>query len=153
MGMRLLCMAAAGQRLFVPISDMSDGRTYEFPDRPGMHALDINTGQLLWSTIHADRCEGRALCHPGISQVPSVMGDVVIAGAMDGWLRAYAVDSGEVVWQLDSTQEYESVSRKPARGGSFGGAAGPVALNGKLVLSSGYGIYNHMPGNLLLVLE
>ena len=92
MGMRLLCMAAAGQRLFVPISDMSDGRTYEFPDRPGMHALD-------------------------------------------------------------STQEYESVSSKPARGGSFGGAAGPVALNGKLVLSSGYGIYNHMPGNLLLVLE
>ena len=146
-------MAAAGQRLFVPISDMSDGRTYEFPDRPGMHALDINTGQLLWSTIHADRCEGRAFCHPGISQVPSVIGDVVIAGAMDGWLRAYAVDSGEVVWQLDSTQEYESVSSKPARGGSFGGAAGPVALNGKLVLSSGYGIYNHMPGNLLLVLE
>ena len=35
---------------------------------------------------------------------------------------------------------------------SFGGAAGPIAFDGKLVLSSGYGIYNHMPGNLLLVL-
>ena len=38
------------------------------------------------------------------------------------------------------------------RGGSMGGAAGPIAGGGMLLLSSGYGLYNHMPGNLLLAL-
>jgi len=146
-------MAASGDRLFVPISDMADGRTYDNPDRPGMHALDINTGKILWSTIHDDRCEGRNFCHPGISQVPTVVGDVVFAGAMDGIARAYDVASGEILWQIDSTQEFDTVLGQTTRGGSFSGGAGPVAFNGKLALSSGYGIYNHMAGNLLLVLS
>ncbi len=146
-------MAAHGDRLFVPISDMADGRTYDHPDRPGMHAIDINTGKILWSTIHEDRCEGRAFCHPGISQVPTVIGNVVVGGAMDGFARAYDVDNGEIVWELDTTHAFETILGETTRGGSFGGAAGPIAWNGKLALSSGYGIYNHMPGNLLLVLE
>jgi len=33
------------------------------------------------------------------------------------------------------------------------GGAGPIADNGLLLLSSGYSLYNHMPGNLLLALE
>ena len=145
-------MAAAGGRVFVPISDMADGRTYPNPDRPGMHALDVDSGTILWSTIHEDQCDGRQFCHPGISQVPTVIGDVVVAGGMDGIARAYAVDSGEILWQLDTTVAFDAVPGKSTRGGSFSGGAGPVAFNGKLVLSSGYGIYNHMPGNLMLVL-
>jgi len=145
-------MAASGDRLFVPISDMADGRSYEDPDRPGMHALDINSGEILWSTIHDDRCAGRNFCHPGISQVPTVIGDVVVAGAMDGIARAYDLVTGEVIWEIDSTQEFDTVLGQRSRGGSFSGGAGPIAFGGMLVLSSGYGIYNHMPGNLLLVL-
>ena len=38
-------------------------------------------------------------------------------------------------------------------GGSFGGGAGPIAFDGLLLLSAGYGLYGHMPGNLLLALE
>ena len=38
----------------------------------------------------------------------------------------------------------------PARGGSFGGGAAPVFKDGMMYLMSGYGIYNHMPGNVLL---
>ena len=145
-------MAAAGEKVFVPVSDMSDGRSYNFPDRPGMHALDANTGEILWSQIHPDRCNNRSFCHPGISQVPTVVGDVVIAGAMDGWVRAYAIATGDIVWEMDSTQQFQTILHQPTNGGSFGGAAGPIAFNGMLVLSSGYGIYNHMAGNLLLVM-
>ena len=145
-------MAAAGDRLLVPVSDMADGRSYDFPDSPGMHALDINTGDILWSTLHPDRCQGRAFCHPGISQVPTVIGDVVVAGAMDGLVRAYALQTGDVVWELDTTTSFDTILGEQTQGGSFGGAAGPVALNGMLLLSSGYGIYNHMAGNLLLAL-
>ena len=38
-------MAAHGDTLFVPITDMPDGRTYSQPARPGLHALDIRTGE------------------------------------------------------------------------------------------------------------
>lgn len=147
-------IAASGETLLVPISDMADGRTYPNPDRPGMHALDANTGEILWSELHDDTCLERKYCHPGISQVVTVMGDVVIGGSMDGKVRAYKVASGELVWQLDTTaQPWPSITGEPATGGSFSGGAGPVAADGVLLLSSGYGIYNHMAGNLLLALE
>jgi polyvinyl alcohol dehydrogenase (cytochrome) len=145
-------MAASGDRLFVPMSDMADGRTYDDPDRPGMHAVDINSGAILWSNIHEDVCAGRSFCNPGISQVPTVIDNRVVAGAMDGIVRAYDIETGEITWQLDTTQEFATILGEPTTGGSFGGASGPIAFDGKLILSSGYGIYNHMSGNLLLVL-
>ena len=147
-------IAASGETLLIPISDMSDGRSYPTPDRPGMHALDANTGELLWSTLHEDRCDGRAHCHPGISQVPTVIGDLVIAGSMDGVARAYSIDTGTIIWELDtSEQKFTSTLGTLTKGGSMSGGAGPVANNGLLLLSSGYSLYNHMPGNLLLALE
>jgi polyvinyl alcohol dehydrogenase (cytochrome) len=65
----------------------------------------------------------------------------------------HAADTGEVLWSYDTAREHKTVSGDVASGGSLGGGAGPVAQDGLLVVSSGYGIYNHMPGNLLLVFE
>ena len=147
-------IAASGQTILVPISDMADGRSYPTPDKPGMNALDANTGEILWTTLHEDKCEGRAHCHPGISQVPTVIGDLVIAGSLDGIARAYTINSGEIVWELDtSKEEFVSTMGTLTKGGSMSGGAGPVANDGLLLLSSGYSLYNHMPGNLLLALE
>ncbi|MYH14638.1 MAG: PQQ-binding-like beta-propeller repeat protein [Gammaproteobacteria bacterium] len=145
-------MAAAGDRLFVPMSDMADGREYDTPDRPGMHALDIRTGEILWSSLNPDACKGRDFCHPGVSQAVTAANGVVYAAAMDGVLRAHDVETGAVLWELDTTQEFTTTTGETTHGGSFGGAAGPIIHQGELALSSGYGIYNHMAGNLLLVL-
>ncbi len=145
-------MAAAGDRLFVPISDMADGREYDNPDRPGLHAVDIRTGDILWSALNPDVCDGRDFCHPGISQAVTVAGNLVFAGAMDGVLRVHDAETGSVLWELDSTKEFTTTTGETTHGGSFGGAAGPIIHNGELAISSGYGIYNHMAGNLLLVL-
>jgi len=147
-------IAAKGETLLVPVSDMGDGRTYPNPDQPGMNALDANTGNILWTTLHDDECGERTGCDPGISQVVTVVGDTVIGGAMDGVIRAYAIETGEVLWQMDATTgQYPSITGQTVLGGSFGGAAGPIAFDGKLLISAGYGIYNHMPGNLFMVLE
>ena len=78
---------------------------------------------------------------------------MVLAGGMDGVMRGYDRATGQQVYELDSTVEFDVSTGGTTRGGSFGGAAGPVAQDGRVVLSSGYGIYNHMPGNLLLMLE
>ena len=146
-------MAAAGDRLFVPISDMADGREYETPAKPGLHALDIRTGELLWHAPTPDVCAGRDFCHPGISQAVTAAGGLVYAGGMDGVLRVHDMETGAVRWEIDSTAEFTTITGETTRGGSFGGAAGPIIHHGELALSSGYGIYNHMAGNLLLVLS
>jgi len=146
-------IAADGERIYVPISDMADGVSYPTPDRPGVHALDIDTGAALWYAAAPDACAGRDFCHPGVSQSITVLNDMVLAGGMDGVMRGYDSATGEQVYELDSTVAFDIASGGTTRGGSFGGSAGPVAQEGRLVLSSGYGLYNHMAGNLLLMLE
>lgn len=146
-------MAAADGMLFVPISDMADGREYAHPSRPGVHALDISTGNIKWYASVPDVCAGRAQCHPGISQAITSAAGLVYAGGMDGVLRVFRAQDGKQVYELDSTQEFTTASGESARGGSFGGAAGPIVSNGHVYISSGYGIYNHMTGNLLLALK
>ena len=70
---------------------------------------------------------------------------------MDGRLRIYASETGAVLWELNTLRDFTSVSGAPAKGGSFSGS-GPIVANGMIYVNSGYGIYNHMPGNLLLAI-
>ena len=72
---------------------------------------------------------------------------------MDGHLRAYDRKDGSILWDLDSTVSFETVNGVSANGGSFGGGSGPVFKGRRLFANSGYGIYFHMPGNVLLVFE
>jgi polyvinyl alcohol dehydrogenase (cytochrome) len=146
-------MAASPERLYVPISDMPDGRTYDHPGRPGLHALDLQTGEPLWYSAAPDVCNDRPFCHRGVSQAVTAIGDLVVAGGMDGVLRIHDGATGAVLWEMDTTGAHETSGGATTTGGSFGGAAGPVAFRGSLYVSSGYGIYNHMPGNLLLRLS
>ncbi len=144
-------IAVAYDKVLVPISDWEDGRSYPTPSKPGMHALDANTGDIIWSRLHENNCGEREYCDPGISQVPTVIGNLVFAGAMDGMARAYDIETGRIRWEIDTTGAFPTAGL-PTNGGSMGGGAGPVAYDGTLLLSSGYGIYMHMPGNLLLAL-
>ena len=148
-------MALEGNRLFVPIADLADGhdgRHYDAAPRPGLYALDPVTGAPLWSAPAPDACRGRKFCDPGISAALTAVAGVVFAGHMDGWLRAYDSVSGQVLWQYDASEPVHTVSGVTAHGGSFGGP-GAAVRDGYLVINSGYGLYFHMPGNVLLVFE
>lgn len=146
-------MAAAGRRVFVPVADFDDGMLPLKDARPGLYALDAFTGEPIWSAPADDRCAGRGEhCDPGISQAVTAIPGAVLAGHLDGRLRAYASDTGRVIWELDTWREFETLSGERARGGSFSGASGPMVVGGRLYANSGYGIYYHMPGNVLLVL-
>lgn len=146
-------MATAGDTVFAPVSDMKDGRDgrpVTGPPRPGMNALDAATGALRWSTPANDVCGTREFCDPGISAAITATPEVVFAGHMDGRFRAYDTANGAVLLEFDSTQPVKTVSGAMARGGSFGGA-GAAVRDGHVVVNSGYGLYFHMPGNVLLV--
>ena len=149
-------LAAEGGRIFAPINDMfypEDITRYKFkePARPGLYALDATTGEVIWSAPAPDLCGDMEHCDPGISAPVTAIPGAVIAGHMDGRLRIYASETGAVLWELNTLRDFTSVSGAPAKGGSFSGS-GPIVANGMIYVNSGYGIYNHMPGNLLLAI-
>ena len=99
------------------------------------------------------QCADRPHCDPGISAPVTVIPGIVFAEHLDSRLRAYDSATGEIVWEYDTHQEVTTVSGEPAMGGSMSGATGPVVANGRLYANSGYGIYFHTPGNVLLAFE
>lgn len=143
-------MAVAGDAFYVPMSDFDGGPRWSGKPSPGMFRLDVATGETVWYREHEDSCGDRSHCQPGISAPASAVAGAVVAGAMDGILRAYDADSGELVWRFDTVRDFEGLGGRVGRGGSFGGGAGPVFADDMLYINSGYGIYEHMAGNVLL---
>ncbi len=148
-------MAAEGDIVYAPINDMNDTRNGDVLDpelaRPGVHAIDMAEGTVMWSHVQEDVCgDEREFCDPGVSGAITAAPGVVFAGHLDGYVRAYDKDTGEVLWAYDTTIEHEGVNGLTGRGGSVSGA-GPTVAGGHVIVNSGYGLYFHEPGNLLLV--
>jgi len=150
-------MAYDGSRLYVPIADMANSMDSSnlLRDksagvaRPGLYALDPNSGAVLWSTPADDACHGRQYCDAGILASIAAIPGAVFAGHMDGRLRAYDSATGNVLWQYDTTPPAMTLGGATGHGGSIGGG-GPVIYDGMVYENSGYGLYFHMPGNLLV---
>ena len=148
----LFGMAAAGGRLFVPVSDLIPGDG-GYPASPGLNALDIATGALVWKVPSPDLCKDRKLCKPGYSGSLSVTPDLVLIGSDDAHIRIFDADTGQILWDRDLDRPFGTVNGVAAHGGAIGGGAAPIAWQGKLIVPSGYGYASKMPGNVLLVFE
>lgn len=137
--------------VFVPVSDMPDGRTYGEPARPGVYALDIKSGNYLWKAPADDVCGGKPFCQPGYGGTITTTPELLFAGSHDGHLRAFDTRDGKVVWDFDTVRDFKTVNGAIARGGSMGGGGGPIAWRGMLIMNSGYGFVGAMGGNVLMV--
>lgn len=147
--------AVDGTILFVPINDMNNTRNGQELDpklaKPGMHAIDLRSGKLIWSKVQVNVCGAkRPFCDPGISAAVTAIPGAVLAGHMDGHMRAYASRDGKLLWDVDTAREYATVNGMKGRGGSMSGPGAAVG-GGYVVFNSGYGLYYHEPGNLFLV--
>jgi len=148
-------LAAAEGRVYVPINDMNNTYNGDYLDpdkaRPGVHALNIDDGEPLWSHVQENVCyPEHKFCDPGVSAPVTAFPGGVVAGHLDGFVRIYDGKSGNVVWQYDSRDDHEGVNGLIGHGGSMSGA-GAAVVDGHVVINSGYGLYNHEAGNLLLV--
>jgi polyvinyl alcohol dehydrogenase (cytochrome) len=148
-------MAAEGTTVYVPINDMNNTRNGDVLDpkkaRPGVHAVDARNGKKLWSEVQANVCgEGRPFCDPGVSAAVTAVPGAVIAGHMDGWIRAYDRRSGKRLWEFNTARSFDTINGMAGRGGSMSGPGASVG-EGYLVINSGYGLYSHEAGNVLLV--
>ena len=141
--------AADERRVYVAVSDLRfNSGGLSGAEGGGVTAYDLATGEEAWS-VKAGDCTGRERCSPGHSGAVTAIPGVVFAGSLDGRIRAFAADSGSVLWEYDTVRGFETVNGVPARGGALNGA-GPIVAGGMLYVSSGYGQFGSMPGNALL---
>lgn len=141
------------QVLYVPISDrdvLSLGEKEPGIAQPGLHALDIHSGETLWYTP-ADPCNQDEECLTGLSAAITITEDVVFAAALDGVLHAFDVRTGERVWRFDTATSWESVNGVAA-GGSVD-LGGVYLSNGQIFVSSGYDVFDQRGGNAFMVLR
>ena len=147
-------MASDGYLAYAANADRDAVIVDVHPDKeatPGLFALDLMTGDIVWSApAPRDTCEERQGCYPANSAAPTVIPGAVFAGGLDGHIRAYSTNDGQILWDFDTVQEFETSNGILGKGGSIDGP-GPVIANGLVFVNSGYGQFGQIPGNLLLV--
>lgn len=114
----------------------------------GLFALNPENGNIMWNTPHPG-CGDRPGCSPAQSAAVTAIPGVVFSGGLDGHLRAYASDTGKIIWDVDTAQPHKTVNAVQANGGSLDGP-GPIVVGGMLFVNSGYAFVGGMPGNVLL---
>ncbi len=152
-------IATDDTHVYAPIS--SPGRDIPgqiVPDDilPGLYAVNIETGEIDWefhieaSCEEADRAfTPRCDTNFGLSGAPSVIGDYVVTGGLDGILYVLDRTSGELVWQYRTAREFETVNGVDAHGAAIDNAS-IIATNGLLIVNSGYGLFGAGAGNVML---
>jgi polyvinyl alcohol dehydrogenase (cytochrome) len=115
--------------------------------RPGIYALDASTGaeQFVARTSYIDG-EGNVQQSP-YSAAPSVIPGAVLAGSLDGFLRAFSSVDGSLLWEFDSTQSFTSPDGRTGSGGSVG-VSGPIVA-GDMVFAGTGSLLEGSTGNVL----
>ena len=162
-------VATDENNVYVAVSDHFDLLRRDFEVNPhggGIAALRLSDGKQLWRTnlSACDQHEGSDQlqnpindgsaprdfgCSPAQSAALTLIPGVVFSGCLDGHLRAYATDTGQVLWDFDTARDFYTTDYLDARGGSID-VGGPALVNGILLTTSGYARWGGMRGNVLL---
>ena len=166
-------MALSGQRLLVAASDPERDRP-EYVPNPGIHALNLADGAVLWNQKIERGCfieeankpliglknmsSGkkqnfeelyRCSFYYGLSAALTATPELVFSGGLDGKVRAFDLESGEILWQTTTAQPFDTVNGVKGHGGSID-VTGQVLADGWLYVQSGYSMFGQLPGNVLL---
>jgi polyvinyl alcohol dehydrogenase (cytochrome) len=153
-------IAYDGRRVFAPINRpygliTPPGGTH----KPGLHAVRVDTGAVEWTYAAQPDCSAKraelvksCATNIGFSGAPTVIDGAVISGSLDGFVHAFNAKSGELLFKFDTARPFDTVNGVSASGGSIDNAS-IVAANGMLFVTSGYGLFGQMPGNVLLAFK
>ena len=148
-------MATDHSKLYVPISDRWVNRDYDESAKPGLYAIDFESGTILWSFMLDNICKdrkplyGEGNCFTGFSAPVSITNDVLFAGSLDGRFFAHSTKNGNILWEFDTLRPFKTSNKQPAVGGSID-AAGPVISDNWVYINSGYAQHGQMSGNVIL---
>jgi polyvinyl alcohol dehydrogenase (cytochrome) len=149
--------SADADHLYAPLSDTTlIPKKHDDPDLSpsqggGIFALDLATGRIAWHTSAPAACQGLGHCGPANSAPTTTITGAVFAGSVDGHIRAYSTKDGNILWDYNTARAYRAINGVTnAKGGSID-SAGPVVVEGKLFVVSGYPLWGGKPGNVLLM--
>jgi polyvinyl alcohol dehydrogenase (cytochrome) len=149
-------MAYDGRRVFVP-NNQSRGPTADGVE-PGLHAVDVPTGNVVWSYRPQPDCSGdRRTRLPscdsnwGLSAAALLVDGAVVTGSNDGFVRAHDGASGKLLFAYDTARTFPTLNGVEGKGGAIDNAV-IVAANRTLFVQSGYGLMG-VPGNVLLAFK
>jgi len=165
-------MASDGEHVFAPVSD-PDWKLPGYTPRPGVYALRVADGEMLWEHPVTRGCTvdpadvplaGLAEMRQGQSAPRSpwpacsyfyahsaaalLANGVVYAGALDGRLRALDAASGRELRVFETARPVRADNGVEGHGGSID-VGGVLAHGRRLFITSGYAMFRQMPGNVL----
>lgn len=157
-------MAVDEQHVYIAVTDFSvDKATGGLADlvegaTPGIYALNLDNGSVEWQIQPTHTFEG--LTTPSLfSASLSVSNDLLLAGSLDGVVRAFHTIDGVELWSMDTAVNFTDVNGVPGNGGTIDSVGVVVAGDG-LLINSGYstfqsqdGRYQRGTGNALFVLS
>jgi polyvinyl alcohol dehydrogenase (cytochrome) len=154
-------MATDGRQVYAAVSDLvmlpgTGNRAGLLGDKAfdpkrggGLTTLRLETGERVWFAPGYPCDPPRPGCSPAQPGAVTAISSAVFSGSIDGHLRAFATADGRLLWDFDTVREYQTVNGVRAKGGSLDGA-GPVIVDGMVLVNSGYPRNGGMPGNVLL---
>ncbi len=166
-------MALSGERLLVAAADPERVRP-EYIPKPGLHALDLASGRVLWFSPVTRGCEiaeedkpliglqnmragkkveladqYRCSFYYGLSAAVLATEELVFSAGLDGKIRAFDIASGDLLWQAATAKPFEADNGVTGHGGAID-VSGQVAAGGWLYVQSGYSMFGQLPGNMLV---
>lgn len=123
--------------------------------RPGIYALDLLTGKVVWEKHDQHVHEGQTY-NSLFSAALSLSHDVLFTGSLDGQLKALRSSDGAELWAFDTTVAVADVNGVAGKGGTID-SSGPVPAGRDLLINSGYNTFGGTnawqagPGNVLFV--
>jgi polyvinyl alcohol dehydrogenase (cytochrome) len=166
-------MATDGERVYVPVAD-PERKVQGYVPKPGVYALSVATGEVLWSLPVQRGCTFDAKDAPlvGLAEMAKGKSDrtpwptcsyyygqsaaavyangLVYAGALDGKLRVLDAATGQPVRIIETNSPYAATNGVEGHGGAID-AGGAIVDGDQMFVTSGYGMFGQMPGNMLLV--
>ena len=114
----------------------------------GMAALRLSTGENEWTfTPPPPTGGGRGA---SLGAAPTAIPGVVFQGASNGMLYAVSADDGELLWEFDTSDEFDTVNGVAAHGGGIT-STGAVIADGMVFIGSGYAISSGASGGNVLL--
>ena len=89
----------------------------------GLHAVAVDSGTVLWSYYPQPDCSGGRKTRvrtcatvTGMTGAPTVIAGAVVEGSADGFLRAFDANTGELLFQFDTTAPLITANGVPGSG-------------------------------------
>ncbi len=154
-------MASDEEKVYAAVSDLvwlseqpgdrapMGGANFDPVKGGGLTALRLTDGSKVWFAPSYPCAPPRPGCSPAQSAAVTAIPGVVFSGSLDGHIRAFSTEDGQLVWDFNTEREYVAVNGITAKGGSLDGA-GPVIVDGMLYVNSGYPRFGGTVGNVLL---